>query len=554
MTAKVESIKTDVLIIGGGPAGLAAAIRLADLLKESNPGTNIILVDKGNAIGSHILSGALIKPDVFGELLPGTDPGEIPFNTPVTRASIKFLGKNGAVKSPFPFPYMGNKGYYMASLGEVCRWLAVKAEEKGVEIYPGFAIDSICYDGEGRVCGAKAIDTGVDHNGNPMENFQAGTTVEAKITIFAEGSRGSLTKKLINKFDLQKGRNPQMYSLGCKEIWSVPEGRIAPGEVINTLGYPLNMYEFGGGFIYGLKNNKVAVGLVAGLDYADPGFDIHNAFQVWKKNKTVSRILKGGKLLEFGAKTLPEGGWYSLPKLYAPGALVVGDSAGFLTMPALKGIHLAMKSGMLAAETAAEALAAGDFSEEALKVYETKVAGSDIRREMYPVRNFRQGFSKGLILGGIHFATQLITCGAGFFGRLRAHEDKDATKTLAEFKGTPFRKRFGERLVFDKEITFDKVTDIYYSGTTHDEQQVPHLRVNNPDTYRSINIARYGSPCQYFCPADVYELHEGRDGQKELRIHFENCVHCKTCDIKSPADGITWNVPYGGNGPEYQKM
>lgn len=549
-----ERIKTDVLIIGAGPAGLSMGIHLADLLKKENLDRKIMIIEKGSSVGSHILSGAVIKPDVFKELLPDVALSDIPFDTEVVTDTTLYLGKNSSIRIPIPVPYMGNKGNYVASLGEICRFLAEKAEEKGVEIYPGFAMSDICYNEKGQVVGAKTIDTGVDHDGKQMANFQPGTIVEASITIFAEGSRGSLTKKLVEKFNLQKGKNPQMYSLGCKEIWSVPEGRIKPGEIYHTLGYPMNLKEFGGGFIYGLKDNKVALGLVIGLDYTDPGLDIHAAFQVWKKNPKITRILEGGKLLEYGAKTLPEGGYYSLPKLYAPGAMIVGDSAGFLTMPALKGVHLAIKSGLLAAETAFDALQKNDYSEAVLQSYADKVENSFIRKQMYPVRNFRQGFSKGLIIGGIHFGTQLITGGAGFCGRLKAEEDAAATKTLAEFSGKTMKERFGDRLEFDKEITFDKVTDIYYSGALHDELQVCHLHVNNPETFKTINIEKYGAPCQHFCPAEVYEVHTDRSGNKELRIHFENCVHCKTCDIKTVGDGITWNVPNGGNGPDYRNM
>ncbi len=551
---KNGKIKTDVLIIGAGPAGLAMGIHLADSLKKENLDRKIMVIEKGSSVGSHILSGAIIKPSVFKELLPDVEFSDIPFDSPVTKDATLLLGKDGNFRVPIPVPYMSNKGNYLASLGEICRFLAQKAEEKGVEVYPGFSMSDICYDDKGQVIGAKAIDTGVDHDGKPMLNFQPGTVVEASITIFAEGSRGSLTKKLINKFNLSADANPQMYSLGCKEIWSVPEGRIAPGEIYNTLGYPLNLKEFGGGFIYGLKDNRVALGLVVGLDYADPGFDIHAAFQVWKKNPKISRILEGGKLLEYGAKTLPEGGYYSLPKLYTHGAMIVGDSAGFLTMPALKGVHLAIKSGMLAAETALEAIKKNDYSEEVLKLYTEKIEQSFIRKEMYPVRNFRQGFSKGLIIGGMHFGTQLITGGAGFCGKLKAEEDAAATKTLKDYSGKTMAERYGDRLEFDKEITFDKVTDIFYSGALHDELQVSHLHVNNPQTFKTINIEKYGAPCQHFCPAEVYEIHTDRSGNKELRVHFENCVHCKTCDIKTAGDGITWNVPNGGNGPEYRNM
>jgi electron-transferring-flavoprotein dehydrogenase len=551
--SNINTVSTDVLVVGAGPSGLATAIHLADLLKKQGMERRILLVEKGSTVGSHILSGAVIRTDILKELLPEVDFNEFPLNAKVTKDSVLLLGESGSIKSPIHPPYMGNMGNYTVSLGQLCRFLATKAEEKGVEIYPGFAVSEVLYDEKGKIRGAKTIDTGVDHHGKPLENFQQGTDIEAKITIFAEGTRGSLVKTVIDKFGLQKGRNPQVYSLGCKEIWSIPAGNIAPGEVYHTMGYPLNLHEFGGGFIYGLNDNKVAVGLVVGLDTADPTFDTHAAFQVWKTHPVVAKILKGGKLLEYGAKTLPEGGYYSMPKPYVDNALIVGDSGGFLIMPALKGVHLAIRSGMLAAETALSAFTKNDFSENTLKEYETKINNSNIYKEMYPVRNFRQGFAKGMITGAFMFGTQLITGGAGFAGKVGVHTDMDATKKLKDFSGKPFKKRFTGKLDFDKTLTFDKVTDIFYSGAHHDEEQVVHLRINNPATYH-FNIEQYDAPCQYFCPAEVYEIHTDRNGHKELRIHAENCVHCKTCDIKEPGDGITWMTPNGGNGPEYQNM
>jgi len=551
--SNVETVKTDILIIGGGPSGLATAIHLADVLKEYDKKGRILLVEKGSAIGSHILSGAVIKADVFKTLLPEVDFSEIPLNAKVTSDTTVLLSERGHLKLPFHVPYMNNKGNYTASLGQICRFLAGKAEEKGVEIYPGFSINEILYR-DGKVIGAKAIDTGLDHHGHQMENYQPGTRIEAKLTIFAEGTRGSLAKQLIKKYNLQKDKNEQIYSLGCKELWSVPEGNIKPGEIYHTMGYPLNMHEFGGGFIYGLNDNKVAVGLVVGLDYQDPTFDVHDAFQVWKTNPFITKILQGGKLVEYGAKTLPEGGYYSIPKLYVDGALIVGDSAGFVTMPALKGVHLAITSGMLAAKTAFRAISNKDFSEVILKGYETLIQESVIYEDMYPVRNFRQGFSKGLILGALHFGSQLITGGAGFFGKLKTHPDSETTKKLNELTFKPFKERFKGKLDFDKVLTFDKATDVYFTGVNHDEQQVPHLHINNPATYESVNIKQYGAPSQFFCSAEVYELHTDKQGHQEIRIHAENCLHCKTCDIKSPGDGITWMVPNGGNGPEFQNM
>ncbi|MDR1516937.1 MAG: electron transfer flavoprotein-ubiquinone oxidoreductase [Dysgonamonadaceae bacterium] len=549
-----NAVYTDVLIIGGGTAGLSTAIRLADLTKNTTKSCRILLVDKGSAIGSHILSGAIVNPSAFFELLPDTKPEEIPFNAKVNDDATLLLGKKSAVKLPVHVPYMGNKGFYTASLGNLCRFLAEKAEEKGVEIYPGFSVNELLYDKNGKLNGAKTIDTGVDHHGKPMENFQEGTSIKAKLIVFAEGTRGTLAKQLIQKFDLQKGKNPQLYSLACKELWNVPEGNIKPGEVYHTMGYPLNMQQFGGGFIYGLNDNKVALGLVVGLDYADPTFNTHTAFQIWKKHPAVAKILKGGSLLEYGAKTLPEGGYYSLPKLYTDGALIVGDSAGFVAMPALKGVHLSMYSGMMAAETAAEAVAHGDFSENTLRRYEEKIKASPIYKEMYPVRNFRQAMSDGIILGGMQFGTQLISGGAGFGGRLSACPDSEETKTLKAVKGKTFKEKYDDAFEPDKVLTFDKVTDVYYSGVSHDEAQVPHLRINNPESFRRKNIEEYAAPCQYYCSAEVYELHTDKNGNKELRIHFENCLHCKTCDIKEPVDGITWALPYGGNGPEYKNM
>jgi electron-transferring-flavoprotein dehydrogenase len=548
-----DTVITDILIIGGGPGGLATSIHLADILKKKGRSEKILLIEKGKSIGSHILSGAVFKPEAFNELLPDIDFKDIPLAAKVVSDKTILMSEKRHLVLPFHLPYMSNRGNYTGSLGQICRYLAKKAEEKGVEIYPGFAVDEILYN-DGKVSGAKTKDTGLDHHGHRLENYQPGTRIEARVTIFAEGTRGSLAKMLIKKFSLDKGRNEQVYSLGCKELWSVPPGRIEPGQIYHTMGYPLNNEEFGGGFIYGLKDNLVSVGLVVGLDYRDPSFDVHDAFQIWKTTSFVSKILRDGKLMEYGAKTLPEGGYYSIPGLFVDNALIVGDSAGLVAMPALKGIHLAVKSGMLAAQTVARALEQNDTSSDSLSEYETLLKKSFIYKEMYPVRNFRQGFAKGLIAGGINFGSQLITGGAGFFGRLTSHADYKTTQKLKEYKKKPFKERFKGKLEFDKVLTFDKATDIFYSGVQHDEQQIVHLKINDQDRFNSINIEQYGAPEQFYCSSEVYELHTSKTGKKELRIHAENCMHCKTCDIKSPDEGITWMVPNGGNGPDFQNM
>ncbi len=552
-----DIISTDVLIVGGGPAGLATAIATADKLKQKGENKRIMLIEKGNSIGSHILSGAVIRPAVFRDLLTTGEFDGIPFDSLVNDdVTVKLNDNGGSSTLPFHPPYMSNEGNYIASLGQVCKYLATLAQERGVEIYTGFAVDSVIYE-DGKVVGVKTIDTGVDHHGVKQKNFQEGTIVKAGITVLAEGTRGSLAKTVIDKLNLDNGKNPQIYSLGVKEIWKMPEGTVKAGSVKHTFGYPLrDKEEFGGGFIYGMTEDRIALGLVVGLDYQDPSFDIHAAMQVWKTHPEVSKMLEGGSLVESGAKTLPEGGWNSVPKFYADNLMIVGDSAGFLTTARLKGVHLAIRSGICAADAAVEAMVNNDTSKASLNRYEDLVNKSFIYKELYPTRNFRAVMNDGMVLGGLKMGIQLLT-GGGCLMVPETEADTETTLTTKDFKATGkqvFKDRFAGKLDFDKKLTFDKVTSVYYSKAMHDEVQVPHLHINNEEQFQSSNIEEYGLACASLCPAEVYELHTDKEGKKSLRLHAENCVHCKTCDIKAPNGGITWTTPYGGDGPDYSMM
>jgi electron-transferring-flavoprotein dehydrogenase len=552
-----DIISTDILIVGGGPAGLSTAIALADKLKQKNLDKRILLIEKGNSIGSHILSGAVIRPAVFKELLTTGEFDGIPFEALVNDDVTLKLNEDGTSYTlPFHPPYMSNEGNYVASLGLVCKYLANLAQQRGVEIYTGFSVDSVIYE-DGKVVGVKTKDTGVDHHGVKQKNYQEGSIVKANITILAEGTRGSLAKTVIDKLNLDSGKNPQIYSLGIKEIWQMPKGSVKAGSVKHTFGYPLkDKEEFGGGFIYGMSNDRLAIGLVIGLDYKDPSFDPHAAMQVWKTHPEVSKMIQDGHLVESGAKTLPEGGWNSIPKYYDDNLMIVGDSAGFLSTARLKGIHLAVRSGICAATTAIEALEKEDTSKNMLKKYEELVNQSFIYKELYPTRNFRAVMNNGMILGGAKMGMQLLTGGNCLFVPT-VENDYETTLSIKEFEQTgkeSFKQRFGDKLEFDKKLTFDKVTSVFHSKAMHDEVQIPHLHIKDEKEFQESNINEYGLPCASFCPAEVYELHIDKKGNKSLRLHAENCVHCKTCDIKAPNAAIIWTTPYGGDGPDYDAM
>ena len=422
-------------------------------------------------------------------------------------------------------------------------------EQAGVTVFSGFAGMEVLYDGS-RVVGVRTDDKGIDKQGKPKANFQPGYDLRAKVTVFAEGPRGSLTKQLVARLGLDRGRNPQVYTLGVKELWDVPAGRVHRGQVIHTAGWPLSSRQFGGGFIYAVSDTRLSVGLVAGLDYEDPRFDVHHAFQQFKTHPWLRKLLDGGQMVRYGAKTIPEGGYFAIPETAMDGALIVGDAAGFLNSQRLKGIHLAMKTGMLAAETVFEALLQGDYSKATLGNFEERWRASWVRDELWKVRNYHQGFEHGFWSGTLHAALQLVTGGRGVRARYPSRPGHARMKPLAEFDSRPIKT-----LKPDGRLTFDKLSDVYHSATHHEEDQPPHLVIADYDICNHRCTREYGNPCQHFCPAAVYEMEDNPDGSgKHLKLNPSNCVHCKTCDIADPYQIITWACPEGGGGPHYEGM
>ena len=560
-TIERDSLEVDVLFVGAGPASLAGALRLRQLIDRHNEENqdkslgevSIAVIEKGREVGSHAISGAVMDARALEELLPNWRDLGVPFESEVTEEDVSYLTKKRKIKSPIIPPPLDNHGKYVVSLNKFVRWFGPVVEAAGVDVFPEFPGAAMLYDGD-RVIGVQTGDKGIGKDGRIKDNFEPGANILAKVTVLGEGARGSLTKKLVQKLNLDEGRNPQVYSVGVKEVWELPKGRVRPGFVMHTLGYPLPNDVYGGAFVYGMRNDLLDIGLVMGLDYHDPFLDSHRLFNDFKQHPAIAAMLEGGTMRHYGAKTIPMGGYFSQPKLYGDGFLIIGDAGGFLNSQKLKGIHLAMKSGMLAAEAIFDALLAGRFDGAQLKRYDDLLKASYIDKELYEVRNFHQAFEHGRRWGLIESGLQFATGGFGLFGDLRTHEaGHERMKKLHVYNRMP--KYPGDvpqadPIKPDGKLTFDKVGDVYRSGTEHNEDQPPHLKVLDFNVCIERCTVEYGNPCQYFCPAAVYEVEEA-DGGRKPKINFSNCVHCKTCDIMDPYQIIDWVTPEGGGGPNY---
>lgn len=543
--------KFDIVFVGGGPASLSGALRLKRLVRNDPAlkDITIAVLEKAPKVGDHLLSGASFDPRALSELVPDFESHMGRFGVKSTKEKLCYLTEKRHISFPIIPPPMSNHGCYVISLSEFVRWLGDICEREGIEIYTGEPVDDFVVDESGAVRGVVVKEKGLNKEGVKKENYLEPTEVEAKITVFGEGSRGHLTKMLMSRLGLDTGCTPQGHAVGMKEIWEVREDVHSPGSIVHTMGYPLGLKNFGGSFIYHYKDKQIALGLIAGLDYRDPELHPFELFQRWKMQPYIAGMLEGGKLIAYGARTLSEGGWYSVPRLYGNGFLIIGEAGGLLNPMRLKGIHLAMKSGMLAAETIYDALKMEDYSASRLCAFEDRINKSWIRTELWRARNFHQAFHKGLLQGMIHTGFQMVTGGRGIIDHMRVEEDWRCMKKL-KMAGGPKNKGFAP----DGKISFDKLTCVFASGTKHEEDQPCHLKIDDVSICNGRCVEEFGNPCQFFCPANVYEMVEDENGKKHLELSPTNCVHCKTCDIKDPYGIIKWVPPEGGGGPNYKAM
>ena len=560
MATERETLDMDVLLVGAGPANLSCALHLTRLVNQHNQNSkqsgekslgevNIAVIEKAAEIGAHQLSGAVLDPSSIKELLPDFDPNTAPFEAAVGEEHVYFFSRGGQIPLPVLPPPLRNHGNYVISLNKLVRWLGQKCEAAGVNIFPEFPGWEMLYeDGTDKVVGVRTGDKGIDKNGNPKSNFEPGVDIVARVTVLGEGVRGSLTKQLVRRLKLDRDCDPQVYSVGIKELWEMPDDRFAAGSVIHTLGWPLDGHTFGGSWVYGMRDRLIDIGYAVGLDYRDPRVDPHHEFQLFKTHPLVRKLLDGGKLIRYGAKAMPVGGWYTLPRLAADGVLISGDSGGLLNGERLKGVHLAIKSGMLAAQTIFEALLADDFSAAQLGKFDQNVKEGSIGKELYKARNFHQGFDKGRNAGLFFEGISTLT-GGRLPRRLPIKAGHQHLTSIAGYNGD----RYSE-LKYDDKVTFAKLTDVYYSSTEHDEDQPCHLKVLDTNICVDRCTKEYGNPCQNFCPANVYEMVDSGSDGRRLQINFSNCVHCKTCDIMDPYQIIDWVPPEGGGGPNYRNM